>query len=175
MKRFWFVLLAVAVALAMAVPAGAKKPDNPDKPPPDEPLVGLTCAEAAVEYGEHAAVNWINEETFEVKVGVREDACVDVMSLEGGWTIEVDMGTAIEVGLGVRDSVAPGDMCWGPCVGTGVVTESGIYEFSTPASEINACGVEFGDADEALAFIAWADFRGPAKSAVPATITVTLP
>ncbi len=32
MKRIWIVLLAVAVALAIVLPAGAKKPDKPDKP-----------------------------------------------------------------------------------------------------------------------------------------------
>jgi hypothetical protein len=30
MKRIWIILLAIAVALAIAVPAGAKKPDKPD-------------------------------------------------------------------------------------------------------------------------------------------------
>ena len=32
MKRTWIVLLVVAVALAIALPAGAKKPDKSDKP-----------------------------------------------------------------------------------------------------------------------------------------------
>jgi len=150
------------------------KPDNPDKPPPDEPLVGSTCAEAAIEYGiDHVDVDWNDAKTeFTVEVGAREIACVDVISFEGLWKIEVDMGTAIQVGLGVRDSFA-GDRCWGPCLGTGLVTESGTYPFVTPASGLDACGDTFGDGDEALAFIAWADFRGSAKSA--ATITVTLP
>jgi hypothetical protein len=176
MKRFWTVLLIVTVAIVMALPAGAVKPDNPGKPPPDEPLVGLTCAEAAIEYGiDHVDGDWNDAMTeFTVKVGVREDACVDVISLEGDWEIKVDIGTAIQVGFGVRDSFA-GDRCWGPCLGTGLVTESGTYAFVTPASGLDACGDTFGDEDEALAFIAWADFRGPAKSATPATITVTLP
>lgn len=30
MKRTWIILLAIAVALAIALPAGAKKPDKPD-------------------------------------------------------------------------------------------------------------------------------------------------
>jgi hypothetical protein len=38
MKRFWTVLLVVAVAVVMALPAGAKKPTNPDKPGPPAPL-----------------------------------------------------------------------------------------------------------------------------------------
>lgn len=174
MKRFWTVLLVVTMAIVMALPAGAVKPDNPGKPPPDEPLVASTCAEAAIEYGlDHVDVVWNEAKTeFTVEVGARENACVDVISFEGNWTIKVDMGTAIQVGLGVRDGFA-GDRCWGPCLGTGLVTESGTYAFWTPASELNACGDTFGDEDDALAFIAWADFRGPAKSA--ATITVTLP
>jgi len=32
MRRFWIALLAVALALVVALPAGAKKPDRPDKP-----------------------------------------------------------------------------------------------------------------------------------------------
>ncbi|MEN8114733.1 MAG: hypothetical protein ABFS21_10120 [Actinomycetota bacterium] len=188
MKRFWIMLLVLAVALVTALPVGAAKPDcNPDSPDytpehpscvpdePDEPLVGLTCADAEAQYGPHVDVNWIDDWTFTFEIGYREDACVDVISIAGDWTIKVDMGSAILVGLGVRDSVAPGDMCWGPGLDTGLVTEADTYTFGTPASELNACGDDFGDDDEALSFFAWADFRGPAKNAVPATITVTLP
>jgi hypothetical protein len=32
MKRIWIILLAIAVALAIALPAGAKKPEKPPKP-----------------------------------------------------------------------------------------------------------------------------------------------
>jgi hypothetical protein len=32
MKTIWIILLAIAVALAIALPAGAKKPEKPDKP-----------------------------------------------------------------------------------------------------------------------------------------------
>ncbi|MEN8114529.1 MAG: hypothetical protein ABFS21_09085 [Actinomycetota bacterium] len=183
MKRFWIVLFVATATLVVALPVGAavdcKDPKFINHPmcAPDEPLIGLTCAEAEAQYGPHVDVTWSDDtKAFTFKIGYREDACVDVFSFPGEWTIEVvDMGSAILVGLGVRDSVAPGDMCWGPCLDTGLVTEPGIYTFDTPASELNACGDDFGDDDEALAFIAWADFRGPAKNAVPATITVTLP
>ena len=93
------------------------------------------------------------------------------MSIGGSWTIDVDMGTAIEVDLVVRDSVAPGDLCWGPSVGDGIITEGGTYTYETQASTLNACGYEFDDADPALAFIVRASYRGPAKRATPATIT----
>ena len=33
MRRFWTLLVAVAVALVIALPAGAAKPDKPGKPP----------------------------------------------------------------------------------------------------------------------------------------------
>ncbi len=186
MKRFWTMLVVVAVALVMALPAGAVKPENPGKPPPDEPLVGLTCAEAAAAGFDHVGVDWdvdnSGRPTFTVEVGVREDACVDVTSLEGNWIVTVDMGTALVVPMGVQDSVAPGDSCWGGCAGDVVITESGTYTFYTPASTLNACDDapndpdnDFGDGDSRLTFSASASYRGPAKSAVPATITVTLP
>jgi len=34
MKRTWIILLAIAVALAIALPAGAKKPEKPDRRAP---------------------------------------------------------------------------------------------------------------------------------------------
>jgi hypothetical protein len=191
MKRFWTVLLVVAVALVMALPAGAKpdKPDKPGKPPPDEPLIGLTCDQAAAEYRfDHVNPDWNSAMTeFTVVLGVRESACVDVTSaVEGDWTIEVAWGTALAVSLGVQDSVAPGDACWGGCAGGGVITRpepgelEGPYRFRTPASTLNACDFDlkdpdFEDGDEALTFDASASYKGPAKAAVPATITVTLP
>ena len=32
MKRTWIILLAVSLALAIALPAGAKKPEKPKEP-----------------------------------------------------------------------------------------------------------------------------------------------
>lgn len=183
MKRFWTVLLVVAVTLVMALPAGAVKPAIPGKPPPDEPLVGLTCAEAADVYRRNSDATWQGDRTFTVELGVRQDACVDVLSVAGNWIVTVDMGSALEVGMGVQDSVAPGDTCWGGCAGGGVgVFTEGVQDmqFYTPKSAVNACdGVatdpepDFGDGAPELAFRAWASYRG--KAATPATITVTVP
>ena len=182
MKRFWTVLVVVAVALVMALPAGAVKPANPPgKPPADEPLVGLTCAEAEADGFDRVSVNWSADyTTFTVKIGYRENACVDVTSGAGDWKVDVDMGGALEVGMGVQDSVAPGDACWGGCAGGGVISESGLYSFYTPASIIDACNFDvkdpdFGDGDGQLTFNAWAGYRGNPKAVEKATITVILP
>ncbi len=186
MKRFWTIPLVVAVAIVMALPAGAVKPVNPGKPPPDEPLVGLTCAEAAAEYGfDNVDAEWSIDEagktTFTVELGIRQDACVDVMSVQGDWRVDVDMGTALEVSMGVQDSVAPGDACWGGCAGGGSFTANATdVPFFTPESILDACDFDlmdpdFGDSDPALTFSASAAFRGDPKKATPATITVTLP
>mgnify|MGYP001820850390 FL=1 len=176
MRRFWISLLAVGMTLVLAVPAAAAKPDKPDKPPPDEPLVGLTCDEARADGVDFVDGTWNDEETvFTVELGAREQTCVDVDSVAGGWIVEVDMGSAVKVGVEVQDSTGPGDTCWDQ-----VITKDGIYEFSTPASTLNACDdaamdpePDFGDEDEQLAFGAWAQYHG--KAATPATITVTLP
>ena len=45
MKRFWTVLLVVAVALVMALPAGAVKPPKPPKPPTSVPIAVFMDAE----------------------------------------------------------------------------------------------------------------------------------
>jgi hypothetical protein len=39
MKRFWIVTVIVLAMLMTALPASAKKPDNPGKPPPAEPTL----------------------------------------------------------------------------------------------------------------------------------------
>jgi hypothetical protein len=173
MRRFWISLLSVGLTLVIALPAGAGKPD---KPSPDEPLVGLTCDEARAEGVDFVDGVWNDEGTeFTVVLGARARACVDVLSDAGDWTVEVEKGSAIKVGVEVQDSTGPGDTCWDQ-----VITKDGIYEFSTPASTLNACDdaamdpePDFGDEDEQLAFGAWASYHG--KAATPATITVTLP
>jgi len=199
MKRFWIMLLVVAVAIVITLPAGAAPPcsanpnhpecipEDPVDPPPDEPLVGLTCAEAAIEYGfDHVAVVWNTDGTeFTVKLGARQDACVDVMAGAGPWIVGGDFGTALEVSMGVQDSVAPGDACWGGCAGGGTFTNDGPFTdfgdtFVMPESTLNACDddlmdPDFGDNDPALTFSASAAFRGDPKKAVAATITVKVP
>ena len=44
MRRFWIMLLAVALALVIALPAGAGKPDKPDKPEKPTPEPPTTYA-----------------------------------------------------------------------------------------------------------------------------------
>jgi hypothetical protein len=186
MKRFWTMLLVVAMALVMALPAGAKpdKPDKPGKPPPDEPLAGLTCEEAnppPMSAGRTTKVcideNDENCGTFTLTLEPKFDTCIDVMSVAGDWEIKViDMGSANEISLAVQDSVAPGDACWGGCAGEEIVTSTGeTYFHWTEASTVDACGIDFGDEDERLTFHAEARFPRPWKNIVPATIMVTLP
>lgn len=45
MRRSWIMLLAVVLALVVALPAGAGKPDNPGKPAPDPDPEIWTCKE----------------------------------------------------------------------------------------------------------------------------------
>jgi len=193
MKHFWIMLLVVAVGIILAIPAGATPPlcsDNPNhprcipedpvEPPPDEPLAGLTCAEAAPP--PQSVGNVIFDcsgdcSTFDLVLEPKWNTCIDVESTEGRWKITVgEWGDAYEIAVAVQDSVAPGDACWGGCAGGGIITpDHPELLVDTPASTLDACGLDFGDGDPRLTFHAEARFRPPTKNDRPASITVTLP
>jgi len=197
MKRFWIVLLVLAVAIALALPAGAVKPDcstypeghplvcpdDPTDPPPDdEPLAGLTCEEADSPPPAAGRNSFLcdNCGTFDVTLPPKWDTCIDVESAVAGvWEVTVtEWGDAYEIALGVQDSVAPGDACWGGCAGEVIITPEDGMPFSTPftpASVIDACDTSFGDGATSLTFHVEARFRPPLKGDLPAVITVTLP
>jgi hypothetical protein len=201
MRRIWITLLAISMALVLALPAGAVKPDcsiypeghpqacagDPDDPPidPDDPLAGWTCAEAdpppmVADSNIFPCIDGCTG--FDLTLAPKWNTCIDVESVAGSWTITVnDWGDAYEIALAVQDSVAPGDSCWGGCAGAVIITpqtpqdEMPFKTPHTPASELDACGDGFGDGAETLTFHAEAHFRPPLKGDLPAQITVTLP
>ncbi len=189
MQRYWTVLLVLAVAVVIALPAGAAKPDCIDEPsrpwcePAEDPEgpVGLTCEETAADGWDYVDVTWQDEKTFTVVLTDRLGACVDVTSVAGEWTIDVKVGSAREVYLAVGDSVSPGDMCWGyghydsP---EALVTDDVILLVDLPASTINACddpatSNTYDDGDLRLTFNA--SYAGRRKLVTAVIITVTLP
>jgi hypothetical protein len=192
-KKILVLLVVLAVPLAMmatasAGPPCAKNPTHPDcvGPPPsstttttiaDDGPVGLTCAEAEEDGFDHVPVRWSEDRTsFEVELNLRTGACVDVDSVEGEWTIDVDVGSARELRVAIQDSVAPGDACWGGCNGDveAIVTESGtIVTPVIPAATLDACGTGFPDGADTLTFSA--SYSGVRKLATPVTVTVSLP
>ena len=189
MKQLWIMLLAVSLALVIALPAGAAKPDCNIDPSHssckvDEPRVGLTCAEAETAGWDHVDPEWGTwdldgdgefEAGFRVVLNRHEGACVDVESAAGDWWMDVQVGSAREVYLSVQDSVAPGDWCWGYGHGNpeALVTEDVTLSIGLPASTADICGDNFADGDDQLAFNA--AYAGRRKLATPVTITVTLP
>jgi hypothetical protein len=153
MKRFSIILLAIAVALVMGLPAGAKgPPDKPDKPgKPPETLIGMTCEE----YGFATWDLYETGEPFTLTVTGREWACVDVVAPEGGdWIVDVVAAEGVRrVTIRVQDSVAPGDLCGDDMI-TGVLNTGDSLTLSEiPEATVNACGVEYDDEDQALAFL----------------------
>ena len=93
MKRTWIILLAIAVALAIALPAGAKKPDKPKEP--DGGFKPVTCQiDTVLHFG-----------TFEVappKQFVLEPYTVDPGTDQGVLCLEVELTEGTLADLRVR-------------------------------------------------------------------------
>ena len=74
-------------------------------------------------------------------------ACIDVMSDEGVWTVDIQLlaGTVRSMGLIPRDSVAPGDSCGGVILSRGDIPLSigGEIPLSVEGAYVNSCGVDF--------------------------------
>jgi hypothetical protein len=174
MKRIWILLMVVALAVAIAAPATAAKPDcdldpyHPsckpaDEDPSDDGPIGMTCAEAALAGPKnpafrHVEVHWTSAQSFWVELNDQRNACVDVASGAGEWVIEVEsLGSASGVQLAVQDSVNPGDACWGGCNGDleAIVTPADcdaaegeqckVLTPMLPASDLDACGIWVAD------------------------------
>jgi len=157
-NRFWTVLAAVAVALVMALPAGAKGP--PDGKGPKDPgddantIGGYTCIDAGDSTAEPATDDFVIELGGKA-TGLPDYVCVDVMTTEPGrWNVTVTGSGARHLTLIPRDSVAPGDSCGG----VAARGEEHIYGQFTlpldvseetrteiPAATVNACGTEFAE------------------------------
>ena len=146
MKRFWIMLLAVAMALVIALPATADKPDKPDKPgkpPTSVPIAGTTCIDGGSTYD-------VKRDNFSVVLyGKSDTACIDVIANPGAWKVEIETeGIVRGMSLFLRDSVGPGDGCFedGSC---GYVFRrpfpSEIEFPNIDGSYVNVCGTDFGE------------------------------
>jgi hypothetical protein len=146
MKRFWIMLLAIAMALVIALPAGAGKPvkpPKPGKPPTSVPIAGMTCIDGGSTYD-------VKTDDFDVVLGGKSDtACIDVIANPGAWKVEIETeGIVRGMSLFLRDSVGPGDGCFegGSC---GYVFRNDFpAEVDLPyiaGAYVNVCGTGFGE------------------------------
>lgn len=149
MRRLTIVMLTLATALVIAVPASAKK-DNPGPPDP-EPLAGTTCVspwwEGDIKDGD--GDGWSDD--FEIVLNAeQQNACIDIMTdTAGTWniTVEVTGGDgARTMTIIPRDAVAPGDSCGGEgrrgssIYDPWVLPHPDDLRFDViPASTVNAC------------------------------------
>jgi len=144
MKRFSIILLAIAVALVMALPAGADPPhkDKPDKPDGPGLPPGMTC----VEHGYVQPEGYGGSGPFTLTVGKGELACVDVIAPAGDWAVYVaeaiDVRSAV---IRVQDSVAPGDFCNPPQFEGPLSTEGSVTLEDIPAATVSACGTQYAE------------------------------
>jgi len=157
-NRIWIVLLIMAVAIVMAIPAGAAPPcsvnpnhpncipDDPTDPPPDDgPLAGTTC-NAIGEWGEP-----VQSGTYITEI-LTENACIDVMADPGVWTVEVvdesGDGTLRWLSLVIRDSVAPGDACDSVAYRRDIpskITLDGFESDGIAGAWVNSCGTDWAE------------------------------
>lgn len=155
MRRIWVTLLAVALALVIALPAGAGKPpidcdklpNHPEcatDPGDDTPIAGTTCVEDGSTYD-------VQTDDFDVTLyGKSDTACIDVLpAYPGAWkvTIETD-GIVRGLSLYLRDSVAPGDGCFeGGSCGYAFRNDfpSDVPFPNIDGAYVNVCGTEFGE------------------------------
>lgn len=159
MRRIGLVLLVMAMGLVIASPAGAAgRPPCPDgsyqRQCPTEPVDdqggGITCAEHATWKGQENLITdvEVHEDHFDIELsGKNVRACIDVMSDEGVWTVDIQLlaGTVRSMGLIPRDSVAPGDSCGGVILSRGDIPLSigGEIPLSVEGAYVNSCGVDF--------------------------------
>jgi hypothetical protein len=101
MKRFWMTLLTAGLALALAAPALAAKPDKPGKPGPSEDPPVAPCVAVKTLENIKGTFDYDCEWT-----PVDGDPRPDV----GLVTVRVDQGEVTDVVMIVNDSY-PGDLC----------------------------------------------------------------
>lgn len=154
-NRFWIVLIAISMAFAIAMPAGAapKKCEiDPTAPGcetavDDEPLAGTTC---------NAIGEWDNLPISEdFTVTLTENACIDVIATEGDWTVDVEEigdGKLRSLSLVIRDSVSPGDACdsvsYNRYIIPGDITLDGFESDGNPGiagAWVNSCGTDWAE------------------------------
>ena len=154
MRRIWIMLLAHAMALVIALPAGAgrppidcdKLPNHPEcaaDPGDDGPIAGTTCIEAGSTY------DLMTDDFVVVLNGKSDTACIDVIAEPGAWKVGIETdGIVRGLSLFLRDSSGPGDGCFevGSC---GYVFRQDFPpEVDLPYLEgayVNVCGTDFGE------------------------------
>jgi hypothetical protein len=162
MRRVSIALMVCSVALALAIPAGAAKPDCSDphsthpacQDPGEAPEVVNDSCYAHGEWGPLPVSG-----NFKVTLGGRNTGypdgyCIDVVTGPGDWRVEIETtGKVQSLNLSLRDSVGAGDGCFAAPDGT----SSCGYMFRTnsiPAEQVfagmpgawaNACGDEWGE------------------------------
>jgi hypothetical protein len=164
--------------MAFTGPVGAKGPpcDNtPCEKPPDEP-VGTTCSEF---YSNDPKVLLGNYNSDPIKLlsfqltKDKSEACFDVTSGAGHWSMEVQGEAAPRVMYVMIRDANPGDFCGDD--GYQVRNHEavlGAWDFlNVPSSYVNACGEERPDGDDPLTF--YVSARNVPRTGL--TITVTIP
>jgi hypothetical protein len=192
----------MAMALVIASPAETappnldceEKPNHPacQEDPVDEQGGGITCAEHATSKGQEDLITdvEVHDDHFDIELsGKNVRACIDVMSDEGVWTVDIQIleGTVRSVGLIPRDSVAPGDSCGGISLARGDVPLSinlpvvppDDYDGPNPdidgdgmieGAYVNSCGIDFA---ELVDGVSYSDFETeiPSPLAFQASMT----
>jgi hypothetical protein len=162
----WAVVLLTAVATA--TPAIAKgKPGGGGAPVFND---GRTCMESADQF---SALEWDadTDEFVEFTLTPKDSViCIDVTSgTSADYLVEVtDHVNLRQVLAWVKDS-HPGDMC---LHSTEVDVSDGLTMPDIPASDYDACGLDYTDSDEAMAFAVSASFSGN-KDAAFADVKIT--
>ena len=161
MRRFLFLLLAVLMALVVALPAGAGKPDcstypaghpqacQSDDPTPEPIGAGTVCGPDEYPDG----IEGIQSADFSFTLGGKQDgACIDVISTESdpgkGWEVTITGSGAHYLGVIPRDSISAGDSCGGYLLRSEAriyTTRTLGYDGFMPAATINACGTDFAE------------------------------
>lgn len=160
MRRIYVVLLVMAMGFVMVSPVGAAKPDctadptHPSCKDDDEPLGGTTCAEWL------GVPEDLKTGDFDITLrGKNASACVDVMAIQGSWTVGIDIesgeGTVRFLRLLPRDSIAPGDSCGGfefrRNIPESVVLPGPDHPLDLDGdgmiegAYVNSCGTQFGE------------------------------
>ena len=149
MRRLAIVMLTLATALVIAVPASAKR-DNPGRSDP-EPLAGMTCVSPwwDGDIKDEDGDGWSDD--FVIVLDAKhQNACIDIMTdTPGTWniTVEVTGGDgARTMTIIPRDAYAPGDSCGGEgrrgssIYDPWVLPHPDDIRFDViPASTVNAC------------------------------------
>jgi hypothetical protein len=167
MRRLWIVLIAGAIAMIIAIPAGTAVPrcsDNPNhprcipddspEPPAEDPPMGGTMCDPA-EYPDDvdgAPIVDVQTDDFNfILSGKQDSACIDVTThVEGEWEVTIKGSGARYLGIIPRDSIASGDSCGGYLLRRyDAIYQSNPlflgYTGVIPAATVNACGTDDGE------------------------------